>query len=127
MSALVLDAGALIAYERGDRKTAQRLRTAELEGSEVVTSAIVVAQVWRGGRGQQVLLARLLSIIDVRPIDAELGRRAGELLGRSGTDDPIDAAVVLLAQDRDRILTSDPDDIQRLAEAAGRRPVVVPC
>lgn len=34
--------------------------------------------------------------------------------------DPVDAAVVLLAESGDRIATSDPDDIRRLADAAAR-------
>jgi len=34
--------------------------------------------------------------------------------------DPIDAAVVLLAESADRIATSAPDDIRRLADAAAR-------
>ena len=47
------------------------------------------------------------------------GGAAGILLARAGTSDAIDAAVVALAEDGDRILTSDPDDIDRLVEAAG--------
>ena len=52
---------------------------------------------------------------------------AGALLGQVGTADPIDATVVLLAHPGDRILTSDPDDLTRLAEAAKCRAVVVAC
>jgi len=33
--------------------------------------------------------------------------------------DVIDAAVVLLASDGDRVLTSDPDDLEPLAASAG--------
>ena len=43
------------------------------------------------------------------------------------TADPIDATVVLLAAPGDRILTGDPSDLARLAEAAGNRPVIVAC
>ncbi len=32
-------------------------------------------------------------------LDEELGRRAGVLLGRAGSSDVVDAAVVLLARD----------------------------
>lgn len=46
---------------------------------------------------------------------------------RLGTADAIDATVVLLAAPGDRILTSDPDDLTRLAEAAGNRAVIVAC
>jgi len=49
------------------------------------------------------------------------------LLGMAGTSDPVDATVVLLASPGDRILTSDPGDLTRLAEAAGSRAVIVAC
>jgi len=41
--------------------------------------------------------------------------------------DAIDATVVLLAAPGDRVLTSDPADLTRLADAAGNRAVIVPC
>jgi hypothetical protein len=49
------------------------------------------------------------------------------MLGRSGTADPIDATVVLIAEHGDRILTSDPDDMTALAEVARRRIAVIRC
>ena len=45
-----------------------------------------------------------------RPLDESLGRAAGALLGATKQSDVIDAALVLLAHDGDRIVTSDPDD-----------------
>jgi hypothetical protein len=83
-----------------------------------VTSGGLVAQVWCGGSGRQVPMARLLAGTDVAPIDDRLGRRAGMLLARSGQSDAIDAAVVCLAADGDDILTSDPGDLHALAQAA---------
>jgi len=83
--------------------------------------------VWRDRRGRQVKLARLLQAIDVRPVRPSDGRDAGVLLADAGTADPIDATVVLLAVPGDRILTSDPSDLTRLATAAGNRAVIVPC
>ena len=56
-----------------------------------------------------------------------MGRRAGVLLARAGTDDPIDATVVLVAENGDRILTSDRTDIERLVAASGVRAAVVVC
>jgi hypothetical protein len=35
--------------------------------------------------------------------------------------------VVLLAAPGDRIVTSDPDDLTRLAAAAANRPAIIPC
>ncbi len=115
---LVLDAGAFVAVERGDRDVVALVKRERLAGRSPVTCGGVVAQVWRGGHGKQAPLARLLAGVEVVPIDDRLGRRAGMLLARSGQPDAIDAAVVCLAGDGDDILTSDPSDLRRLAEIA---------
>lgn len=65
------------------------------------------------------MLARALHDIEISGLDGHLGRAAGVLLGRADTDDAIDAAVVALANDDDRIATSDPVDIQLLVAASG--------
>lgn len=127
MSALVLDAGALLAVDRGDRAMIARLQVAQRAGLELRSNAMVVAQVWRDRRGRQVSLARLLQAVDVRAVSPGDGRDAGVLLADAGTADAIDATVVLLAAPGDRILTSDPGDLARLAEAAGNRAVIVAC
>jgi hypothetical protein len=116
---LILDAGAFVAAERGDRDLVALVKRERLAGRVPVTCGGVVAQVWRGGQGKQAPLARLLAGVEVAPIDGSLGRRAGMLLARSGQSDAIDAAVVCLAGDGDDILTSDPGDLRSLAEAAG--------
>jgi hypothetical protein len=115
--AVILDAGALIAVEAGDRAMMARLVVAQTQGEALRTHAMVVAQVWREARGRQALLARLLRCVAIVAVDDALGRRAGELLGRSHTSDPIDAAVVLIARERETVVTSDPDDLRRLAAA----------
>lgn len=127
MSAFVLDAGAFIAVDRNDRSMIARLRVAQIHGYELRTSAIVIAQVWRRSGGKQASLARLLRAIDVRSVDQQMGREAGLLLAKAHTDDPIDATVVLVARSGDRILTSDPGDIGRLASSGGKRVSIVPC
>jgi hypothetical protein len=127
VTALVLDAGALVAVDRGDRPMMARLAVARRHGLELRSNAMVVAQVWRDRQGRQASLARLLRAVDVRAISHEDGRQAGVLLGQAGTTDPVDATVVLLARPGDRILTSDPDDLTRLASAAGNSAVIVAC
>jgi hypothetical protein len=127
VSALVLDAGALVAVARDDRAMIARLRAAQQHGLELRSNAMVIAQVWRNPHGRQVQLARLLTAVDVRPVDQQAGRDAGILLGVAGTADPVDATVALLAGSGDRILTSDPADLTRLTEAAARRAIVVAC
>lgn len=114
----ILDAGALIALERNDRAMWQRLKLALHAREAPLSHGGIVGQVWRGRGSRQALLARALDVIDIRRIDAVLGRAAGELLARAKQDDVIDAALVLLANDGDQIITSDPDDIAPLARAA---------
>src|SRR5262249_24793583 len=116
---LVLDAGAFLAVERADRDTMALLKQELTAGRVPVTHGGVIGQVWRGGSGRQVALARLLPAIDVAPLDEALGRQAGVLLAGSRTKDVIDAALVLLASDGDMILTSDPRDLRPLAALAG--------
>jgi hypothetical protein len=98
----------------------RRLKAAQLAASVPVSHGGVVGQAWRGGGPRQALLAKALDGIEVRALDAFLGRAAGELLARVGTSDVIDAALVLLADDGDDIATSDPDDIEPLATLIGR-------
>ena len=117
---LVLDAGALLALERNDRAMWRRLKAAYLAGHPPVSHGGVVGQAWRGRGPRQALLAKALAGMDVRPLDETLGRAAGELLGIASGRDVIDAALVLLANDGDYIVTSDVDDIEPLALASAR-------
>jgi hypothetical protein len=116
---LVLDTGAFVAIERGDRETMALLKNELVSGRVPVTHGGIVGQAWRGGTGRQAGMARLLPGIAVTPLDASLGKRAGVLLGRARTADVIDAALVLLAAHGDSVLTSDPGDMAHLADSAG--------
>jgi hypothetical protein len=117
--AVVLDAGALIGYERGDRAVRAFLETAQRERAPVRTSTGAVAQAWRNG-ARQVHLVRLLRGVDQRPLDQPAARRVGQLLGAAATVDVIDAAVIDVATNGDEVLTSDPQDFAVLANAAGK-------
>ena len=127
MSALILDAGALVAVDRGNRAMIARLRAAQQHGLDLRSNAMVVAQVWRDRHGRQAGLAQMLRAVDVRAVSPDDGRRAGVLLGMTGTSDPVDATVVLLASPGDRIVTRDPQDLAALAEAAANRAVIIAC
>lgn len=121
-SGLTFDTGALIAVERGDERIVALIRAARRSGLEIAVPAGALAQAWRDGRRQ----ARLAGLLRVRAgapqvvaLDARAARSAGELCGRSGTADVIDASVLLCALARgDRIVTSDPGDMRRLDPAA---------
>lgn len=116
---LVLDAGAFIAVERGDRDVVALIKRERLAQRAPVTHGGIVGQVWRGGAGRQVSLGLLLAGVEVAALDEALGRSAGVLLRASKTSDVVDAALVFLARDGDQILTSDARDILPLARAAG--------
>jgi hypothetical protein len=121
MAGLTLDAGALIAFERNDRRVVALISRSLTHDQSVVIPAGVVGQVWRDGR-RQVRLARLLAAaeIEVEVLDDKRARDCGQLCGVRGTTDVVDASVVLCARSRGlRIVTSDPDDIRRLDPRAG--------
>jgi predicted nucleic acid-binding protein len=124
MTRLVLDAGAFVAFERGDAALRARLAAARRLGLELATTSPVIGQVWRDGR-RQALLARLISATNVDAPTELDARRAGELLGKTRTQDIVDALLVGRVVDGDTVLTSDPRDIERLVATAGVRATVV--
>ncbi|MEE9414352.1 MAG: hypothetical protein V3V01_03635 [Acidimicrobiales bacterium] len=115
---LVLDAGALIAIDRNERRVAGLIELGRRAGAELVTTAPAVAQAWRSG-ARQAQLARALPMIDVRVVGLVDAKQAGELLAASGTADVVDSLLALLAMPSDKILTSDPGDLRLLLEARG--------
>jgi hypothetical protein len=116
---MILDAGALIALDRNDRAMWVRIKASFDAGEVPVTHGGVVGQVWRGGP-RQARLATALAGLDVRPLDARLGRSAGELLRATHTTDVVDAALALLAADGDEIVSLDRGDFATLVGATGR-------
>lgn len=122
VAGLTLDAGALIAIDRGDHRVIALLRSARARGLPLKIPAGALAQVWRSGSTQ----ARLAAFVRVRrdapalvPLDGRLARAAGELCGRTRTSDVIDASVVLTAHaGGHHIVTTDPDDMARLDPGA---------
>lgn len=108
---LTLDAGALIALDRGGDRAVALLRAALAQGSEVTVPAGALAQAWRGGP-RQARLAAFVEGANVDPLDAEAAKAAGVLCGRSATADVVDASVVVSARSRgDLVVTSDPRDM----------------
>lgn len=114
---VVLDAGALIALERDDRRAAGLVELARRAEAPLVTSAPVVGQVWRDG-ARQARLARALEMIEVREVGIDDAKAAGALLGAAGASDVVDALVGQLAVPGDQVLTSDPDDLAPLCAGA---------
>lgn len=117
MTPLVYDAGALLAAERNDRKFAVLHKTALVGGRLIFVPAPVLAQAWRGGP-RQAGLAKVLKGCAVLSTDEDIAKRAGVLLGHSGTADAVDAIVVATAiKLTATVVTSDPNDLHRLADA----------
>ncbi len=125
---IVLDAGALVALDRGDRATWADLDTAARAGIDVIVPAAVVAQVWRGSP-RQARLAMALNGCTVASFDT-VARPAGELCGKAGTSDVVDASVALaaLAPSVTHLYTSDAPDLRHLLATLNRRGVkIVAC
>ena len=117
---LVLDAGALIAYERGSRTVQAFLERAHRHSEDVRTTTAVVAQTWHGDP-KQARLAMLLRGVDERNLTSDQARLVGRLLRQAGTADVVDGTIVDIANDGDEILTSDPADIRALALTAAKK------
>lgn len=110
-----LDAGAFLALERGDTRLVGFAKDTRRSGMPLVTSAGVVAQIWRGGTHRQVPVAFLLRRTEIVDITDAQARVIGRVLGISGTSDPVDAHVALIARGRNwPVLTSDPDDLRAI-------------
>ncbi len=113
---LVLDAGALIAVERGDRATAALIEVARRQSRPIIVPAGVVAQVWRDG-SRQARIARLLtaSQVSVDALTDAVARAAGVLCGAAGTADVVDASVVIAARRHNAtVISADRNDLRRL-------------
>ncbi len=116
---LVLDTGALLAFERGDRLVLALLDRASRAGVPVLTTSGAVAQAWRGGPRQARLALLLRGTLEVE-LTRTRSRAIGVLLGAAGGRDVVDASIVDAAADGDEIVTSDPDDIAALASASAK-------
>jgi predicted nucleic acid-binding protein len=121
---LILDAGAIIALTRGDRRVRGLVAAAREDGGVVIVPPVVVTQTIRGG-GADAAIHRLLRTVWVPFVGLRLARAAGELLGAAGTRDAADAQVMAEAirSGPSILLTSDPEDMRQLA--AGRPDVRV--
>ena len=115
MAALILDTGALIAIDRGDRRVGAILHEAARHRVDVITSCVCVAEAWRDP-AHQARLSRALAGVVERPLDPSAARQCGALLARSRTSDVADAAIAMLAHGDDLVLTSDSGDIRRLLD-----------
>jgi len=116
MAGVTLDAGALIALDRNDRRVVVLLARAAEARARVTVPATALAQAIRRPE-RQVRLARLLRqpTTDVVPLDRLDATAVGRLLAASATSDVVDAHVVHCARRRaQHVVTCDPDDLRHL-------------
>lgn len=113
---LTLDAGALIALERSDRRVVALLARAAERGHSVTVPATALAQALRSPARQ----ARLMKLLrqpttDARALDRSDASFVGQLLAATRTSDIADAHVVVCARRAGQpVVTSDADDLQHL-------------
>jgi predicted nucleic acid-binding protein len=114
MAGLTLDTGALIGFERADRRVLVHLKNAQIQGCELTVPTVVIAEAWRGG-ARSARVGKLLQACVVEPLFEDIARIAGEAMGATRGSTVADAIVVASAAARgDRILTTDFDDLDRL-------------
>lgn len=122
--AFVLDAGALIAFERFDSRIDALLGEVIEGDDEILIPASALAQVWRGG-SRSARLVRLIAGSHSDPLDEARAKEVGERLGNRDKADIADAHVVCCAIECNaELLTADRDDIEALTEPGERLMVV---
>jgi predicted nucleic acid-binding protein len=118
MTPVVYDAGVLVAADRNAREVWADHRVRLEWGIVPVVPAPVVAQVSRSP--VQAQLRRLLRGCEIVSLTEQKAHAAGQLLGRAGSADVVDAVVAQTAAElRADVVTGDHADIRRLLDASG--------
>ena len=111
---IVYDAGVLVAAERDDRSVWADHRIRLEVGAAPTTTAPVVARVSRSAR--RYSCGGFLRGCEIAAFSPQQADEVGELLGKAGASDVVDAHVVVIAATTGSpVLTSDPDDLRRLS------------
>jgi len=116
MNGVTLDAGALIALDRDDRRVIALLARASELSARVTVPATALAQAMREPT-KQARLSRLARQPKTRvePLGASSATQIGLLLAARRTADIADAHVVICAKQHDDVIvTGDPADLRRL-------------
>ena len=109
---IVFDTGALVALERRKQRAVQIWATARRDETEIFVPGAVVAEWWRG---RTDIRESILAGITVEPVDAMLGRAAGEALAAIAGATVVDAIVMALAaRVGGTVFTSDVGDLEDL-------------
>lgn len=117
---VTLDAGGMIALDRGHRRVIALLARANDLGARVTVPATALAQAIREP-ARQARLARLVRqpTTDVVPLDRVDATSVGRVLAAAGTSDIVDAHVIVCARRAGQaIVTSDSADLAALDPTA---------
>lgn len=120
LSSVVLDATAISIASDDQSEVRAALRRWEEDGVDLFVAAATLTEVLRG-HPRDALIHRLLLGLKVRVIDDDLGRAAGERIGRTKVrgNATLDALVAEVASSLPRpvaVLTADYDDITALVD-----------
>lgn len=118
---LILDSGAVIAWQRGRLHVRARIAEASRHGVTLVIPPVVVAECIRGGPGD-ALIHRLVRGGHVPSTSLRTALQAGRLLGETGMCTTVDARTTVdalivaeaISDGPSVILTSDPDGLKAL-------------
>lgn len=118
---VVLDSGGITALAEGNTTARAVVVRARREGRLVVIPAPVLTEVYTGRRDHAHIDRVVNQVNQMIETTPERAKEAGVLRARSGVLDVVDAIVVAEAVSvlPAVILTSDPDDIAALVDAAG--------
>ncbi len=117
MNGITFDAGGLIALDRKNRRVLALLARAKELGVRITIPATALAQAICSP-ARQGLLSRLMrqAGTDLIALDGPDATTVGLLLAQTATADIVDAHVIVCAQRAGQaVITSDPDDLRRLA------------
>jgi predicted nucleic acid-binding protein len=117
MRPVVYDTAVLIAADRGQRRTWAEHRVRLEAGVIPLVPSPVIAQASRSPK--QAQMRRLLRGCEIVPFDETAAHAAGSLLGKTRTQDVVDASVVVLSIRRGAdIVSADGKDMSRLLSSA---------
>lgn len=128
MSTVVLDSGALSAWAERDRRVLAALEAVRRAEGHVVVPTVVIADSTTGRSDRDATVNRRVKGCVLDPCDERRARRAAALRFATAAADRVsvvDAVVAATGEGRAaRVLTSDPDDLRRLAAVSPRLDVV---
>jgi predicted nucleic acid-binding protein len=122
---LVLDSEGLSKLASGDGRARAYAESARARRAVVAVSAMTLTEVLRGGP-RDATVHRVLSRVVIHPVTPAIARTAGELLGATGLTghrcaiDAVVAATALELASPVVLLTSDPDDLNKLVDEPER-------